>query len=120
MELVLLSTDRIASIRRRAGEYPQRTVAVASAVALAHWADPSFEADGIELSPATLFGDLLVWADKGQRSDVVEEAGGWRIPLPSWVDAAAAQRALDDLAEFPNRAIGTITSQTPEERLADL
>ncbi|MGW4207251.1 amino acid adenylation domain-containing protein [Lentzea sp. NPDC004789] len=120
MEQVLLSTDRIASVRRRAGEYPQRTIAVASAVALTHWADPSLTVDGLELSPATLFGDLLVWADKGQQSDVVEAADGWRIPLPAGVDAAAAQRVLDDLAEFPNRAIGTLTAQTLDERLADL
>ncbi|MET9632565.1 amino acid adenylation domain-containing protein [Lentzea sp. NPDC006480] len=120
MEQVLLSTDRIASVRRRAGEYPQRTIAVASAVALTHWADPSLIVDGLELSPATLFGDLLVWADKGQQSDVVEDADGWRIPLPSGIDAGAAQRVLDDLAEFPNRAIGTLTTQTLDERLADL
>ncbi|KJK52025.1 peptide synthetase [Lentzea aerocolonigenes] len=120
MEQVLLSTDRIASVRRRAGEYPQRTIAVASAVALTHWADPSLIVGGLELSPATLFGDLLVWADKGQQSDVAEEADGWRIPLPSGVDAGAAQRVLDDLVEFPNRAIGTLTAQTLDERLADL
>ncbi|MCP2245565.1 non-ribosomal peptide synthetase [Lentzea aerocolonigenes] len=120
MEQVLLSTDRIASVRRRAGEYPQRTIAVASAVALTHWANPALEVDGLDLTPATLFGDLLVWADKGQRWDVVEGADGWRIPLPSGVDPVAAQRTLDDLAEFPNRAIGTLTSQTAEERLADL
>jgi amino acid adenylation domain-containing protein/non-ribosomal peptide synthase protein (TIGR01720 family) len=120
MEQVLLSTDRIASVRRRAGEYPQRTIAVASAVALAHWADPSLTVDGLELSPATLFGDLLVWADKGRQSDVVEAADGWRIPLPPGADADAAQRVLDDLAEFPDRAIGTLTAQTLDERLADL
>ncbi|GGU24595.1 non-ribosomal peptide synthetase [Lentzea flava] len=120
MELVLLSSDRIASVRRRAGEYPQRTIAVASAVALTHWANPGFEVDGLELTPATLFGDLLVWADKGQQVDVTETPDGWAIPLPDGVDAAAAQRALDDLAEFPNRAIGTITAQTLDERLAEL
>ncbi|MEU0880998.1 amino acid adenylation domain-containing protein [Lentzea sp. NPDC005914] len=120
MEQVLLSSDRIASVRRRAGEYPQRTIAVASAVALSHWADPTLIVDGLELSPATLFGDLLVWADKGQQSNVVEEADGWLIPLAPGVDAATAQRVLDDLAEFPNRAIGTLTAQTLDERLADL
>ncbi|WP_329790688.1 amino acid adenylation domain-containing protein [Lentzea sp. DG1S-22] len=117
---VLLPTARIASVRRRAGEYPQRTIAVASAVALHHWADPAFGVDGFELTPATPFGDLLVWADKGQRSDVAETPDGWTIPLPDGVDAAEAQRVLDDLAEFPNRAIGTLTSQTAQERLADL
>ncbi|MDX8035651.1 amino acid adenylation domain-containing protein [Lentzea sp. BCCO 10_0856] len=117
---VLLSTARIASIRRRAGEYPQRTIAVASAVALTHWANPGLAVDGLELTAATLFSDLLVWADKGQQSDVVERPDGWLIPLPEGVDPAEAQRALDDLAEFPNRAIGTLTSQTVDERLADL
>ncbi|MGW6929316.1 amino acid adenylation domain-containing protein [Lentzea sp. NPDC054927] len=117
---VLLSTARIASIRRRAGEYPQRTIAVASAVALTHWVNPGFRVDGLELTAATLFSDLLVWADKGQQSDVVERPDGWLIPLPEGVDPAEAQRALDDLAEFPNRAIGTLTSQTVDERLADL
>ncbi|WP_211293917.1 non-ribosomal peptide synthetase [Lentzea kentuckyensis] len=117
---VLLSTARIASIRRRAGEYPQRTIAVASAVALSRWANPDLQVDGLDLTPATLFGDLLVWADKGQRWDVAERPEGWAIPLPEGVDFVEAQRALDDLAEFPNRAIGTLTSQTVEERLADL
>ncbi|WP_211335493.1 non-ribosomal peptide synthetase [Lentzea flaviverrucosa] len=117
---VLLSTARITSVRRRAGEYPQRTIAVASAVALHHWAIPGFTVDGFELTPATLFSDLLVWADKGQNSAVVERPEGWAIPVPDGVDLAAAQRALDDLAEFPNRAIGTLTSQTAGERLADL
>ncbi|MFI6096157.1 amino acid adenylation domain-containing protein [Lentzea sp. NPDC051213] len=117
---VLLSTARIASVRRRAGEYPQRTIAVASAVALHHWANPDLQVEGLELSPALLFGDLLVWADKGQQWDVAELPGGWRIPLPEGVDPAEAQRALDDLAEFPNRAIGTLTSQPIEDRLAEL
>lgn len=117
---VLLSTARIASVRRRAGEYPQRTIAVASAVALNHWATPGFGVDGFELTPATLFSDLLVWADKGQAWDVVERPDGWAVPVPDGVDLAEAQRALDDLAEFPNRTIGTLTSQTVEERLADL
>ncbi|MEV6710976.1 amino acid adenylation domain-containing protein [Lentzea sp. NPDC051208] len=117
---VLLSTARIDSVRRRAGEYPQRTVAVASAVALHHWATPGFAVDGFELTPSTLFSDVLVWADKGQNVDVTERPGGWAIPVPDGVDLAAAQRVLDDLAEFPNRAIGTLTSQTIEDRLADL
>ncbi|KOV80890.1 peptide synthetase [Nocardia sp. NRRL S-836] len=120
---VLLSTARIASVRRRAGEYPQRTVAVAAAVALHHWADSATSAEGIDLSPATLFGDLLVWADKGEdagRWNVTERPGGWAIRLPDGVAADEAQRALDDLAEFPNRAIGTMTAQTLDERLAEL
>ncbi|MFD4643444.1 amino acid adenylation domain-containing protein [Lentzea sp. NPDC058436] len=117
---VLLSTARIASVRRRAGEYPQRTIAVASAVALHFWADPSFEVEGFELTSSTPFGDLLVWADKGQNSDVAERPGGWAIPVPRGVDQDAAQRALDDLAEFPNRAVGTLTSETPAERLEAL
>ncbi|SDI93294.1 non-ribosomal peptide synthase domain TIGR01720/amino acid adenylation domain-containing protein [Lentzea albidocapillata subsp. violacea] len=117
---VLLSTARIASVRRRAGEYPQRTIAVASAVALNHWAIPGFAVDGFELTPATLFSDVLVWADKGQNSDVAQRPDGWAIPVPDGVDLAAAQRVLDDLAEFPNRAIGTLTSQPAGERLADL
>ncbi|MCG8926409.1 non-ribosomal peptide synthetase [Lentzea sp. CC55] len=117
---VLLPTARIASVQRRAGEYPQRTIAIASAVALHHWADPAYGVDGFELTPATPFGDLLVWADKGQRSDVAETPDGWTIPLPDGVDAAEAQRVLDDLAEFPHRPIGTLTSQTAQERLADL
>ncbi|SDF79314.1 non-ribosomal peptide synthase domain TIGR01720/amino acid adenylation domain-containing protein [Lentzea fradiae] len=117
---VLLSTARIASVRRRAGEYPQRTVAVATAVALHHWADPSFEVEGLELTPATQFGDVLVWADKGQRSEVAEVPGGWAIPVPSGADPVVAQRVVDDLAEFPHRALGTLTAQTAGERLAEL
>ncbi|WP_439656893.1 amino acid adenylation domain-containing protein [Lentzea sp. HUAS TT2] len=117
---VLLSTARIASVRRRAGEYPQRTIAVASAVALTRWADSRYEVEGFGLTPATLFSDLLVWADKGQNSDVTERPDGWAIPVPDGVDLAQAQRVLDDLAEFPNRAIGTLTSQPLDERLAQL
>ncbi|ANZ43197.1 non-ribosomal peptide synthetase [Lentzea guizhouensis] len=120
---VLLSTARIASVRRRAGEYPQRTVAVAAAVALNHWANPGTRAEGVDLTPATLFGDLLVWADKGEdagRWNVTERPGGWVISLPEGVAVDEAQRVLDDLAEFPNRAIGTMTAQTLDERLAQL
>ncbi|HUQ56039.1 non-ribosomal peptide synthetase [Lentzea sp.] len=117
---VLLSTARIDSVRRRAGEYPRRTIAVASAVALTRWANPGLRVDGVELTPATPFGDLLVWADKGQRWDVAETPEGWTIPVPDGVDVVEAQRVLDDLAEFPHRALGTLTSQTVEERLADL
>ncbi|MFD5825919.1 amino acid adenylation domain-containing protein [Lentzea sp. NPDC060358] len=120
MEQVLLSTARIASVRRRAGEYPQRTIAVASAVALTRWADPSLQVDGLDLGPGTPFGDLLLWADKGQHWDVAETPGGWTIPLPRGTDPVAAQRVLDDLAEFPHRTVGTLTAQTPGERLADL
>ncbi|MGZ3146058.1 amino acid adenylation domain-containing protein [Lentzea chajnantorensis] len=120
---VLLPTARIDSVRRRAGEYPQRTVAVAAAVALNHWADPGLRVDGLDLSPATLFGDLLVWADKGEdaaRWNVTERQEGWTIGLPAGVPLDEAQRVLDDLAEFPNRAIGTMTAQTPGDRLAEL
>ncbi|MFD4669046.1 amino acid adenylation domain-containing protein [Lentzea sp. NPDC058450] len=117
---VLLSTARIASIRRRAGEYPQRTIAVASGVALSFWANPGLVVEGFELTPASLFSDLLVWADKGQAWDVLERPGGWAVPVPNGVDLAEAQRVLDDLAEFPNRALGSLTSQTLDERLADL
>ncbi|HEX7303413.1 amino acid adenylation domain-containing protein [Lentzea sp.] len=120
MDQVLLSTARIDSVRRRAGEYPQRTTAVASAVALTRWADPALEVDGLDLGPDTSFGDLLVWADKGQHWDVTETPDGWAIPLPEGTDTVEAQRVLDDLAEFPNRTLGTLTSRTAEERLADL
>ncbi|MGI5507311.1 amino acid adenylation domain-containing protein [Lentzea sp. CA-135723] len=117
---VLLSTARIASIRRRAGEYPQRTIAVASGVALSFWANPGLAVEGFELTPTSLFSDLLVWADKGQAWGVIERPGGWAVPVPDGVDLAEAQRVLDDLAEFPNRALGSLTSQTLDERLADL
>ncbi|GLY47006.1 non-ribosomal peptide synthetase [Lentzea sp. NBRC 102530] len=117
---VLLSTARIASIRRRAGEYPQRTIAVASGVALSFWANPGLVVEGFDLTPSSLFSDLLVWADKGQAWDVLERPGGWAVPVPDGVDPGEAQRVLDDLAEFPNRALGSLTSQTLDERLAEL
>jgi amino acid adenylation domain-containing protein/non-ribosomal peptide synthase protein (TIGR01720 family) len=115
---VLLSTTRIAGMRRRAGEYPQRTMAVASAIALTYWA-AGRTPDGLDLTPATPFGDLLEWVDKQDDDNrtVAEHADGWTIPLPEGVSPVDAQRALDDLAEFPNRAIGTLSSQTALERL---
>ena len=76
-------TDR-SPVRRRTGEYPQRTIAVASAVALSHWADPSLIVDGLELSPATLFGDLLSGGrlDSGRPNAGLRPTGG-RLP-GSW------------------------------------
>ena len=118
---MLLSTTRIAGMRRRAGEYPQRTMAVASAIALTYWA-AGRTPDGVDLAPATPFGDLLEWVDKQDdyNGNVAEHADGWTIPIPEGVSPADVQRALDDLADFPNRAIGTLSSQTVEERLETL
>ncbi|MEO6087488.1 MAG: amino acid adenylation domain-containing protein, partial [Umezawaea sp.] len=122
---VLLSTTRLDGVRRRVGEYPRRTIAVASAIALAHWAadGDGIDVDDLDLTPATLFGDVLAAVDKwdgagaAARWNVTEHADGVTITAPGGVSPVEAQRVLDDLADFPNRTLGTLSSQTARERL---
>ncbi|MEU3057428.1 non-ribosomal peptide synthetase [Streptomyces griseus] len=118
---VLLSPTRLAALRRRTGDHSDRTLVEACAVGLAYWATGTGPA-GLHLTPATPFPDLLAWIDNGAGG-----AGGWetdverlRITVPPGVDPADAQQALDDLADFPDRPVGTIGPSGPRARAEEL
>ncbi|MEV0255588.1 amino acid adenylation domain-containing protein [Streptomyces sp. NPDC050732] len=119
--LVLLSPARLADVRRRAGDYSDRTVAEACAIGLSYWATGG-SPEGIELTPGTLFADVLGWVDNGGTGPGSRDAGadGWQIAVPDGVDPADAQLALDDLADFPDRPLGTIGPSGPAARLKAL
>ncbi|MEW2310354.1 amino acid adenylation domain-containing protein [Streptomyces sp. NPDC006864] len=117
---ILLSPSRLDAVRRRVGDHSDRTVVEACAVSLAYWATGAVP-DGMDLTPATSFPDLLA------RVDAVNGAGGWEtdvralgITVPPGVDRAEAQRALDDLADFPDRPLGTIGPSDPRTRAEEL
>ncbi|MER5301177.1 amino acid adenylation domain-containing protein [Streptomyces lasiicapitis] len=122
--LVLLSPARLADVRRRAGAssgYSDRTITEACAIGLAYWAT-GHTPDGIDLTPGTLFADVLGWVDNGGAGP-----GDWQvgaddrsITVPDGVEQADAQLALDDLADFPDRPIGTISPSSVAARLAAL
>ncbi len=119
--LVQLSPRQLSGIRRRTGDFSDRTVTAACAVGLAYWATGQGPA-GLDLTPGTLFTDVLGWADNGGATP-----GGWdvdpkgpSITLPDGVVPEEAQRALDDLADFPDRPLGTIAPADRAARLADL
>lgn len=121
---VLLSPARLADVRRRVGDYSDRTIARACAIGLSYWAT-GLSPDGIDLTPGTLFADVLGWVDNGGTAP-----GGWRvgavgadglsITAPEGVLPAGAQLALDDLADFPDRPLGTIGPSGVAARLATL
>ncbi|MEU1405881.1 amino acid adenylation domain-containing protein [Streptomyces sp. NPDC005728] len=119
--LVLLSPRRLADVRRRAGDYSDRTIAEACAIGLSYWAR-GLSPDGIDLTPGTLFADILGWVDNGGTGDGGWEAGadGRSIAVPDGVVLAEAQLALDDLADFPDRPIGTIGPSGVAARLEAL
>lgn len=122
--LVLLSPTRVADVRRRAGDYSDRTIAHACAVGLSYWATGR-SPEGIDLAPGTLFADVLGWVDNGGTGPggwEAEAAGadGWRIAVPEDVTPADAQLALDDLADFPDRPLGTIGPSSAAARLEAL
>ncbi|MFI7178267.1 amino acid adenylation domain-containing protein [Streptomyces spororaveus] len=134
--LVLLSPARLADVRRRSGDYGDTTIARACAIGLAYWATGQ-SPDGLELTPGTLFADVLGWADNGgagtagwevaaegqDASEGREGRSGPRgrsITLPEGVVPADAQLALDDLADFPDRPLSTIGPSGIAERLATL
>lgn len=106
---VLLSDAGLAGLRRRTGDYSDRTLATACAVALSYWATGR-SPDGIDLVPGTLFADVLGWVDNGGpvRGGWEVGADGRGIAVPDGVAPADAQLALDDLADFPDRPLGTI------------
>ncbi|MEU9092776.1 amino acid adenylation domain-containing protein [Streptomyces sp. NPDC048428] len=106
---VLLSDAALAGLRRRTGDYSDWTVTTACAVGLSYWAT-GWSPDGIDLTPATLFADVLGWVDNGGSAKGGWEVGadGRSIAVPEGVAPADAQLALDDLADFPDRPLGTI------------
>ncbi|MFJ3960477.1 amino acid adenylation domain-containing protein [Streptomyces sp. NPDC090036] len=122
--LVLLSRTRLADVRRRSGDYSDTTIAHACAVGLAYWATGR-SPEGLELTPGTLFADILGWADNGGAGPVgwevgADTAGGRSIRVPQGVVEADAQLALDDLADFPDRPISTIGPSSVAARLETL
>ncbi|MFD8066196.1 amino acid adenylation domain-containing protein [Streptomyces parvulus] len=119
--LVLLSPKHLTDIRRRTGDFDDRTIAAACAVGLSYWATGRSPA-GLDLTDGTLFGDVLGWVANGGATP-----GGWvvgaegrTITLPDGVVPEDAQLALDDLADFPDRPLGTIGPSGPAARLASL
>ncbi|KOV19253.1 peptide synthetase [Streptomyces sp. XY413] len=119
--LVRLSPTRLAGLRRRTGDHCDRTLTAACSIGLAYWAT-GHSPDGMDLTPATLFADVLGWVDNGGGG-----AAGWEIgadarsiTLPEGVPPAEAQLALDDLADFPDRPLGTIAPSGVAARTEDL
>ncbi|MFJ9690262.1 amino acid adenylation domain-containing protein [Streptomyces bacillaris] len=107
---VRLSPAHFTSVRRRiGGDHGDLVIARACATGLAYWATGS-SPDGIDLTPGTSFADVLGWVDNGGGVspgwDVA--ADGLTITVPDGVERAEAQLALDDLADFPDRPVGTI------------
>ncbi|MFF5768211.1 amino acid adenylation domain-containing protein [Streptomyces tanashiensis] len=122
--LVLISPTRLADVRRRTGDHSDRTIAEACAIGLSYWATGQ-SPEGIDLSPGVMFADVLGWADNGGGApcgwEVAEVAsGGVRITVPEGVLPSEAQLALDDLADFPDRPLGTIGPSGVAERLKTL
>ncbi|MFF3013192.1 amino acid adenylation domain-containing protein [Streptomyces sp. NPDC057939] len=118
---VLLSATRLADVRRRTGQHSDRTIAEACAIGLSYWAtgrDP----EGLELTPGTLFVDVLAWVDNGGVGPADWEVGadGRSIAVPDGVVRAEAQLALDDLADFPDRPVATIGPSGAAGRIAAL
>ncbi|MFC9468402.1 non-ribosomal peptide synthetase [Streptomyces coelicoflavus] len=119
--LVRLSLGQLTDIRRRTGDFSDRVVAEACAVGLSYWASGSSPA-GLDLTASTLFTDVLAWVDNGGTAP-----GGWgvgadgrSITLPDGGVPDGAQLALDDLADFPDRPLGTIGPSGPAQRLENL
>ncbi|MFD8235432.1 amino acid adenylation domain-containing protein [Streptomyces sp. NPDC059696] len=116
--LALLSPTRLADVRRRIGDHPDLTITRACAIGLSYWATGR-SPEGIDLTPGTLFADVLGWTGNGGTPP-----GGWDvtpdglgITVPEGVTLADAQAALDDLADFPDRPLGTIGPSGVADRL---
>ncbi|MEU0157386.1 amino acid adenylation domain-containing protein [Streptomyces sp. NPDC006261] len=118
---VLLSPAHFTDVRRRLGDYGDRTIAEASAIGLAYWATGAGP-DGIDLTPGTAFADVLGWVDNGGGGSPGWEVGadGLSITVPDEVRPAEAQLALDDLAGFPDRPVGTIGPSSIVARMETL
>ncbi|MFD8665354.1 amino acid adenylation domain-containing protein [Streptomyces microflavus] len=118
---VLLSPTHFADVRRRIGDYGDRTIAEACAIGLAYWATGAGP-DGIDLTPGTSFADVLGWVDNGGGGSPGWEVGadGLSITVPDGVQPAEARLALQDLADFPDRPVGTIGPSSIEARIETL
>ncbi|MEU0761839.1 amino acid adenylation domain-containing protein [Streptomyces microflavus] len=118
---VLLSPTHFADVRRRIGDYGDRTIAEACAIGLAYWATGAGP-DGIDLTPGTSFADVLGWVDNGGGGSPGWEVGadGLSIAVPVGVRPAEARLALQDLADFPDRPVGTIGPSGIEARIETL
>ena len=119
--LALLSPTRLVDVRRRIGDYPDRTITEACAIGLAYWAT-GLSPEGIDLTPGTLFADVLGWVDNGGAAPAGWEISpdGRGITVPDGVTPEDAQLALDDLADFPDRPLGTISPAGVAARLRTL
>ncbi|WP_405800373.1 amino acid adenylation domain-containing protein [Streptomyces halstedii] len=119
--LLPLSPTGTAAVRRRTGAYGDRTVAVACAVGLAYWATGR-SPEGLDLTPGTLFADVLGWVDNGGAAPDGWEAGadGRSVTVPESVAPDEARRALEDLIDFPDRPLGTIGPCGTAERIEAL
>ncbi|MFJ7196684.1 MULTISPECIES: amino acid adenylation domain-containing protein [unclassified Streptomyces] len=118
---VLLSPARLAGVRRRTGDYGDRAIVEACAIGLSYWAT-GLGPDGMDLNPGTLFTDVLGRVDNGGAGSGGWEPvpDGWSITVPDGVVPADAQLALDDLADFPDRPLGTIGPSGVAARLEAL
>lgn len=119
--LALLTPERLAGVRRRTGDYSDRTVTTACAIGLSYWATGR-SPHGIDLTPGTLFADVLGWVDNGGVAPPGWQVGAddRSITVPEGVAPADAQLALDDLADFPDRPLGTIAPAGVAARLEAL
>ncbi|MDV9197545.1 hypothetical protein R6M67_19900, partial [Streptomyces sp. Wh19] len=81
---MLLSPARLTAVRRRTGDYGDRTIAGACAIALAYWATGAGP-EGLDLTPGTQFTDVLGWVDNGGAGSAGWEAGedGRSITVPA-------------------------------------
>lgn len=61
---VLLSAAGLDDVRRRTGDHSDRTITEACAIGLSYWATGT-SPDGIDLTPSTLFADVLRWVGEG-------------------------------------------------------
>ncbi|MFD5746479.1 amino acid adenylation domain-containing protein [Streptomyces sp. NPDC127033] len=120
---VLLSPAQLDDVRGRTGDYGDRTIAEACAIGLSYWTTGRGP-DGIDLTPGTLFADLLGWVDNGGAGNgdwqVGVGADGLRITVPDGVAPDEAQLALDDLADFPDRPLDTIAPSSTAARIEAL
>ncbi|PWS53204.1 hypothetical protein DLE01_00070, partial [Streptomyces sp. FT05W] len=70
---VLLSAAGLDDVRRRTGDHSDRTITEACAIGLAYWATGT-SPDGIDLTPSTLFADVLRWVGEGGTAPA-----GWEV-----------------------------------------
>ncbi|MFF0550184.1 amino acid adenylation domain-containing protein [Streptomyces sp. NPDC004311] len=118
---VRLSPTRLAGVRRRTGDHGDRTIAEACSIGLAYWATGS-SPRGMRLTAATPFTEVLAAVDEGLRGDTGWEVGAdaRTITVPEGIAPDDAQLALDDLADFPDRTLGTIAAASAAARMETL